>query len=64
MIDHILYLSATSCLVIGSSLTFKKDDEGSYFFLVGSSLFFIKSLYSCIKDTYYKQPKIYTYETI
>ena len=43
---NVLYVLATGCLMTGSILDFKKDDVASYFFVVGSSLFFVKSLMS------------------
>ena len=46
VIINLLYILATGCLMIGSILDFRKDDVSSYFFLIGSSLFFIKSLIS------------------
>lgn len=43
MLANLLYLSATACLLIGSALSFNSQDLASYFFLIGSSLFFLKS---------------------
>ena len=40
---NILYVMATGFLMTGSILDFNKDDLPSYFFVIGSSLFFIKS---------------------
>jgi len=46
LMGNILYVLATGSLMVGSVLDFKQDDLSSYFFVIGSSLFFIKSLLS------------------
>jgi len=46
--NHIIYILATGSLMAGSILDFNKDDLPSYFFVAGSSLFFIKSTLSLI----------------
>ena len=54
MISDILYVLATGSLLIGSALDFDEDQPASYFFVIGSSLFFIKSsmsLYNYKKET-------------
>ena len=43
MILNILYILATSSLLIGSALTFDPDELADYFYLVGTSLFFLKA---------------------
>jgi len=50
MFDNIIYILATLCLFIGSSLSFNKNDIPSYFFVIGSGLFLVKSIISFIKD--------------
>ena len=46
IITNVLYVLATGCLMTGSVLDFSHNDLSSYFFLIGSTLFFIKSLMS------------------
>ena len=48
MLSNIIYVLATGFLMTGSILDFHKDDLPSYFFLIGSSLFFIKAMMSFI----------------
>ena len=45
ILSNSLYVLATGSLLAGSSLTFK-NELSDYFYLVGSSLFFIKALLS------------------
>lgn len=51
MLSNILYVTATSCLVIGSALTFNYKETPDYFYLVGSSLFLIKAILSLVNET-------------
>lgn len=46
IITNVLYVLATGCLMTGSILDFSSNDLSSYFFLIGSTLFFVKSLLS------------------
>ena len=46
--NHIIYILATGSLMVGSILDFDKQELPSYFFLAGSSLFFIKSSLSYV----------------
>lgn len=43
MLSNIIYVLATSSLLTGSILSFDKEQIDDYFYLVGTSLFFIKS---------------------
>ena len=43
MLSNLLYISATSSLLVGSILTFEIDELASYFYLIGTSLFFLKA---------------------
>ena len=43
---NVLYVLATGFLMAGSILDFSEDDLSSYFFVIGSSLFFVKSMMS------------------
>ena len=57
MINNLIYIFATSSLLIGSTLQFDKNDLSSYFFVGGSSLFVVKSLIDLIKYTKLCEPK-------
>lgn len=43
MLTNIIYVSATSSLLIGSILSFESEELSDYFYLIGTTLFFIKS---------------------
>tara|TARA_A100001035_G_C27311462_1_gene289935 strand:+ start:92 stop:307 length:216 start_codon:yes stop_codon:yes gene_type:complete len=43
-LSNIIYLLATSSLLIGSIMTFNKKDEPDYFYSIGTLLFFINSI--------------------
>jgi hypothetical protein len=43
MISNIIYVLATSSLLTGSILSFDMEQLDDYFYLIGTSLFFIKS---------------------
>ncbi len=43
MLTNIIYVSATSSLLIGSILSFDSKELPDYFYLIGTSLFFLKS---------------------
>ena len=43
MLSNILYVSATTSLLIGSIMSFESDELADYFYLIGTSLFFVKS---------------------
>ena len=43
---NVLYVLATGCLMTGSIMDFNHNDLPSYFFVIGSTLFFVKSLLS------------------
>ena len=65
IIDNMLYISATASLLVGSSLSFDKEDESSYFFVIGSGLFLIKSLLTCVKDIRFSKPeRTYHYDEL
>lgn len=58
MLTNIIYVTATTSLLVGSILTFNPDDIPDYFYLLGTSLFFIKSSLTLLseireKPTYY-----------
>ena len=57
MLDNIIYVLATLCLVIGSSLTFDKNQIADYFYLLGSTLFLMKALMSFTKDIRINKPE-------
>lgn len=42
-LSHIIYLLATSSLLVGSILTFR-NELPDYFYLIGTSLFLLKAL--------------------
>lgn len=44
--SNVLYVLATGFLMTGSILDFSENDLPSYFFVIGSTLFFAKSLLS------------------
>jgi hypothetical protein len=50
MYSNILYVSATTCLVIGSALSFNDKEVSDYFFLIGSSLFLVKACLCLAKE--------------
>ena len=50
MISNIIYVLATSSLLTGSILSFDKEQMDDYFYLVGTSLFFIKSSLNLITE--------------
>ena len=50
MYSNILYILATGLLFIGSCLSFEKDVDADYFFLIGSFLFFVKAMIGLIKE--------------
>ena len=43
MLTNIIYISATTSLLVGSILSFDSQELPDYFYLVGTSLFFLKS---------------------
>ena len=51
MLSNILYILATSCLVIGSALGFDCKEPSDYFYLVGTSFFLIKAVLSLVNET-------------
>ena len=56
---NILYIMATGSLLVGSALDFDTDELASYFFLIGSSLFFVKaSMNMCAYYIDCKQKKV------
>ena len=50
MYSNIIYISATTCLVIGSALSFNDTEISDYFFLIGSSLFLVKACLSLVEE--------------
>ena len=42
MLTNIIYVSATSSLLIDSILSFDSQELPDYFYLIGTSLFFLK----------------------
>jgi len=50
MLSNILYISATSCFVIGSALAFDYKEPADYFYLIGSSLFLVKAVLSLVNE--------------
>lgn len=43
MLTQTLYICSTGSILTGTILTFNKDSIPDYFFLIGTSLFFIKA---------------------
>ena len=43
MLSNLLYVSATTSLLVGSSLTFNSQEVADYFYLIGTGLFFLKA---------------------
>ena len=50
MLSNIIYVLATSSLLTGSILSFDQEQMDDYFYLVGTSLFFIKSSLNLITE--------------
>ena len=48
MLTNIIYVSATSSLLVGSILSFDSQKLPDYFYLVGTSLFCIKSILNLV----------------
>ena len=62
MLSNIIYILATTCLFVGSIMTFKKELP-DYFYMAGTSLFLVKSLMSLYEDLN-KKKKLYLYRDI
>jgi len=61
MLTGILYVSATTSLLVGSVLTFNYLEMADYFYLLGTSLFFIKATISLYNEMKLLQEKsVYT----
>lgn len=43
MLTNIIYVSATASLLVGSILSFNSKELPDYFYLIGTSLFFLKA---------------------
>lgn len=43
MLTNIIYVSATSSLLVGSILSFNSEELPDYFYLIGTTLFFLKA---------------------
>lgn len=63
LISNVLYVSATTSLLVGSILTFEIDEIADYFYLVGTTLFFIKASLSMILEIKNRK-RISAYDTI
>ena len=62
MLTNIIYVSATSSLLVGSILSFDSQELPDYFYLVGTSLFCIKSILSLgieIRNKYKSRVAVY-----
>ena len=59
--SHIIYILATSSLLVGSILTFR-NELPDYFYLTGTSLFLLKALLGFIKSI--RNRKRNTYELL
>jgi prepilin signal peptidase PulO-like enzyme (type II secretory pathway) len=55
MLTNILYVSATTSLLVGSVLSFDQDYLSDYFYLIGTSLFFIKASINLSLEIYKKR---------
>jgi hypothetical protein len=64
MLTNIIYVTATTSLLVGSILTFESDIIADYFYLIGTSLFFIKSSLTLGKEIKDRKKKITIYNTI
>ena len=62
MYSNIIYIFATGCLFVGSVLTFK-NELPDYFYMAGTTLFVIKSIY-CLYEEINKKEKLSLYEDI
>lgn len=60
-LSHIIYILATSSLLIGSILTFR-NELPDYFYLIGTSLFLLKALLGFLKNI--RNRKRNTYELL
>lgn len=60
-LSHIIYLLATSSLLVGSILTFR-NEVPDYFYLAGTSLFLLKALLGFLKNI--RNKKRNTYELL
>ena len=49
MLTQTLYICSTGSILTGTIMTFDKDSIPDYFFLVGTSLFFIKASIHFVK---------------
>ena len=49
-LSNIIYLLATSSLLMGSLMTFNKNDEPDYFYAIGTVLFFTNSIERLISE--------------
>ena len=57
MFSNIIYVLATTSLLAGSSITFyksNKDEPEEYLYLIGTTLFFIKSTICLVEEVYIK----------
>lgn len=64
MFNNIIYILATSSLLTGSILTFNKDNIPDYFYLCGTSLFFLKSSLCLIQECKKNKKNNNIYDTI
>lgn len=60
-LSHIIYLLATSSLLVGSILTFR-NEVPDYFYLAGTSLFLLKALLGLVHRI--KNIRRHTYELL
>ena len=58
-LTNTIYIMATGSLLTGSILTFDDNKVADYFYLIGTSLFFIKSGICLINECFKKEVKIY-----
>ena len=60
-LSHIIYILATSSLLVGSILTFR-NELPDYFYLIGTSLFLLKALLGLVHRI--KNKRRHTYELL
>ena len=50
MLTNIIYVLATACLFTGTIMTYDNSETSDNFYLIGTSLFLIKSLSGLLED--------------
>lgn len=63
IISNVLYVCATTSLLVGSILTFEVDEIADYFYLIGTTLFFIKACLGFVIEIRNRK-RVSAYDTI